>query len=253
MRLLCSSLIALITLSGCAKVSEVLPWTSSSTYVITEDPASPEGDTEVYDTAFPIQAGSWGGKVRAGPGMEYEHLTSLKEGDPVTLLGVSDVVMNGYPWFHIQYRTGQEGFKWGGILCAKDVMVDGLYENCQASEESATKQGELIDVRPNEKVSALVQIEKAFSLVPGRWQSTSDSKSVVVFDSNRGTHDIYEGVEVTAGSWTLEESEVSPTKVTLRRTIDGNVDVYSILFLNSTEMTLSFLPRSNTLSYKRMK
>lgn len=174
-------------------------------------------------------------------------MASLKEGEPVVLLGITNVEMNGYPWFRIQYRSGSEGFKWGGILCAKDIWVEGLYVRCPTSWHSGAV------VRPSADAAALDQIESAYGLLPGYWMSTSDSKAILVFDDHRGTFDMYDGVKVTAGSWTLEEYEKSPTKVTLRRTIDDHVDVYSLLFLDANELTLGFLPRGTTLSFRRMK
>lgn len=249
MRLLITTLSALFVLSGCANLADWIPWRSTTENEVREDPVSPEGDTEALENAFPIQAGSWGGKVRSGPGMEYAHVTSLREGDPVVLLSVSDVSMNGYPWFHIRYGSEHEGFKWGGILCAQDVWVEGLYNHCTQSVSSNLR----TEVRPNGHASALEQIRMSLDLLPGRWMSTTDSNSIIVFGHDRETHDLYDGVKVTAGSWTLEEYGASPTNVTLRRTVDGNFNVYSVLLLNSEELVLSFLPRGNTLSYKRIE
>ena len=80
---------------------------------------------------FPRQAGSWGGVVRNGPGMEYGQIDGLQNGDPVTLLRNTGVWMNNYPWFEIRFKNGRQGFKWGGILCGQNEQVPGLYKTCE--------------------------------------------------------------------------------------------------------------------------
>ena len=87
--------------------------------------AAPAG----YDD-FPIVAGSWGGVVRDGPGKQYRQLASLEEGEQITLMGRSDVMEDGYPWFKIAYRDGEIGFKWGGILCAVGTERADVYKVC---------------------------------------------------------------------------------------------------------------------------
>jgi uncharacterized protein YraI len=79
----------------------------------------------------PVAAGSWGGVVRSGPGMEYARVTTLREGERVELLYNTGVMRDAYPWFLIRFRGGQLGFQWGGILCRMAVPVDGLYETCR--------------------------------------------------------------------------------------------------------------------------
>lgn len=79
----------------------------------------------------PVAAGSWGGIVRSGPGMEHARVASLREGERVELLYNTGIMRDGYPWFLIRFRGGQLGFQWGGILCRLEVPVDGLYETCR--------------------------------------------------------------------------------------------------------------------------
>ena len=85
---------------------------------------------------FPVPAGSWAGKVRSGPGQNYAQVGSLNEGEDVVLLENTGVMMNGYPWFRIRFRNNREGYKWGGILCAKRVPVDGVYKQCPGFEQT---------------------------------------------------------------------------------------------------------------------
>lgn len=79
---------------------------------------------------FPIEAKSWGGIVRAGPGMKHRKLTSLSEGEWIKILERTGTMMNGYPWFKIQYRGGKVGYKWGGILCSVGTQIEGTYQTC---------------------------------------------------------------------------------------------------------------------------
>jgi len=86
---------------------------------------------------FPVDAGSWGGRVRRGPSIDAPQISSLKEGDPVTILERSGEIMNGFPWFRIQLANGQIGYQWGGILCATTTPVRGIYKTCNKSRLTA--------------------------------------------------------------------------------------------------------------------
>ena len=81
--------------------------------------------------AFPIEAGSWGGKVRSGPGTNYKQIGSLKNGDVVQLLENTREMMDGYPWFKIQHGDGKVGYQHGSILCAYDQEMKGIYSICE--------------------------------------------------------------------------------------------------------------------------
>lgn len=80
---------------------------------------------------LPQRAKSWGGIVRSGPGMNYRKKASLSEGEWIIILERTNVVMNGYPWFQIQYRGGRKGFKWGGILCSVGPVIEGTFQTCK--------------------------------------------------------------------------------------------------------------------------
>ena len=81
----------------------------------------------------PVEAGSWGGIVRNGPGQSHARVVTLREGERVTLLANTRVVWNDYPWFLIRFRDGQLGFMWGGILCSRGRQVEGTYQTCAAA------------------------------------------------------------------------------------------------------------------------
>lgn len=91
--------------------------------------APPPSQASQFDD-FPVAAGSWGGIVRSGPGQGYDKVTSLDEGDPVTLMARTDVTWNGYPWFKIAYGNDKRGFQWGGILCAIGTERPDIYKTC---------------------------------------------------------------------------------------------------------------------------
>ena len=75
-------------------------------------------------------AGSWGGILRDGPGRNYRQIGSLKEGEPVTLMGRNDVLEDGFPWFKLVTRSGKTGYQWGGILCSTGAERPDLYKTC---------------------------------------------------------------------------------------------------------------------------
>ena len=97
---------------------------------------SPAAPTVSANDDFPAAAGSWGGVVRDGPGRKYRQTGSLKEGEPVTLMGRSDVVEDGFPWFKITTQNGQTGYQWGGILCSTGAERPDLYQTCPVKSPS---------------------------------------------------------------------------------------------------------------------
>ena len=82
---------------------------------------------------FPIVAGSWGGVVRDGPGQDHRKVDSLEEGQQVTLMGRTEVMENGYPWFKIAYEDEGKGYQWGGILCSAGAERPDLYKTCKVT------------------------------------------------------------------------------------------------------------------------
>jgi uncharacterized protein YecT (DUF1311 family) len=102
---------------------------------------------------FPIDAGTWGGIVRSGPGQSYKKQTSLAEGETVSLMGVTPELDNGYPWFKIWYGPTHDtkGYMWGGILCAKGVARPDVYQMCPAgAKQAAAKASGSCETRGND-------------------------------------------------------------------------------------------------------
>ena len=94
--------------------------------------AQPRGERGPAAPDFnrPIEAGSWGGVVRNGPGQSNARVVSLREGERVQLLFNTGIMWNDFPWFLIRFRDGQLGFMWGGILCSRGAQVEGTYQRC---------------------------------------------------------------------------------------------------------------------------
>ena len=136
---------AVLALAGCAMLAL---GTGSETATARSDTDDGRLVVAQSTAGLPVRAGSWGGKVRAGPGQEYRHIDGLSEGEDVTLLENTGVMMNGYPWFKIQFKNGRVGYKWGGILCAKAVPVQGVYQSCPGWENT-TQQGNTTQVAPD--------------------------------------------------------------------------------------------------------
>lgn len=89
----------------------------------------------------------------------------------------------------------------------------------------------------------------------GIWQSTDDSKSVVVIKEDGSTQNIYDDEILDNGSWELytkEGVEFDPSGFFLRTTIEGEIYEYAILDANDFVLTLSYLARGNTLNYRKV-
>ena len=102
-----------------AIVPMLAPFVSSAPTLV----SSASGDS------FPAAA-SWGGVVRATPGMDGQSLDSLGEGEAVHIIENTGVTMNGYTWFKIQYRGNRVGYQWGGIICGRNEPIDGAFSTC---------------------------------------------------------------------------------------------------------------------------
>lgn len=74
---------------------------------------------------------SLGGRLRSGPGTNFEAAGSLAEGTPITILSNSGVQFNGYDWFEIHTGNGATAYQWGGILCSQNRHIAGIYQQCR--------------------------------------------------------------------------------------------------------------------------
>lgn len=73
---------------------------------------------------------SYGGVLRSGPGMEYDRVASLREGDYLDILEDTGVWFNDYKWYLVASPQGT-GYHWGGIICVNlDTQIEGIFEKC---------------------------------------------------------------------------------------------------------------------------
>lgn len=92
----------------------------------------PPGDNEPNPPPGPIEAASWGGIVRSGPGQNYRRLGTLEQGEHVMLLENTSQMFNGFPWWRIEFWGSREGYMWGGILCGLNgETIEGTYQSCE--------------------------------------------------------------------------------------------------------------------------
>lgn len=78
---------------------------------------------------FPQLGKSYGGKLRSGPGMQFDQVGSTRDGDEITILNPTSVMMNGYEWFQIRDAQGRVGFQWGGLFCSQ-YASPVIYKTC---------------------------------------------------------------------------------------------------------------------------
>jgi hypothetical protein len=95
------------------------------------NPAPAGAPAKTASSAAVLAAGrSYGGRLRAGPGQEFEAVGRLSDGDAIEILADSGVVFDGYTWFRIR-ADGREAFHWGGILCAEGTALPGTLRRCE--------------------------------------------------------------------------------------------------------------------------
>lgn len=125
------------------------------------------------------------------------------------------------------------------LLC---LIVPFVLLGCEPKEDAPQASSEFMP--PPELPNVLSQL-------PGTWLSQTDGLSSVIFESDGRAFDVYDGEVLESGTWQLVIEETSPTRVQLHRKAGNDTLVYSILRLTSDELALSYLPRGNTLSYRR--
>lgn len=141
------------------------------------------------DTDFPIAAGSWGGIVRDGPGQSYKKLDSLEEGEPVSLMGVTQELDNGFPWFRIWYGgkdRNKQGHMWGGILCAVGTARADVFQMCPA-KSSAAKTAPTCATRGNDSENMICANEKLSGLDTELNEQFNMRVSNITSEANGGT------------------------------------------------------------------
>ncbi|MEM1388627.1 MAG: MliC family protein [Pseudomonadota bacterium] len=89
--------------------------------------------TEAFAQSFPITGRSYGGRVRMGPGLEHRQITSTGLNTRIVLLQRA-AFMDGYDWFLIQLPNGNQGYQWGGLICA-DTGIGGVLTTCGSPQD----------------------------------------------------------------------------------------------------------------------
>jgi len=98
----------------------------------------------------------------------------------------------------------------------------------------------------------------------GTWQSTEDSKSVRVFNTDHTVTDVYEGETLSSGQCTTFTKATAPTvsypledgKVYMQIVDNGETHEtydYIVSNINATDLQLIYLGRGGALNYKRVK
>ena len=98
-------------------------------------------------------------------------------------------------------------------------------------------------------------------LVAG-WQSVDDPDSVKVFKKDGTVEDVYQNNVLSTGQWKIvDRSQLvdvgeigsNGTEVFLRVTIESEQYFYLVLDISDKDLTLSYLPRGNILSFEKIK
>lgn len=85
---------------------------------------------------FPVLAGSLGGRVRAQANISAAQIASTSDGQPITLTRRTNKMLDGYPWFAIHLGNGDQGYQWGGIICANRKPIAGTMGACAVRQPS---------------------------------------------------------------------------------------------------------------------
>ncbi|MGI9373619.1 MAG: hypothetical protein ACR2OJ_14095 [Hyphomicrobiales bacterium] len=93
----------------------------------------------IAEGTFPASGASLGGKVRKSADITSQHVFSLAELAPISLLERQDKIWNGSPWFRIRTEDGRTGFQWGGIICSNNELIPGVYKTCKDARKEMGK------------------------------------------------------------------------------------------------------------------
>ena len=80
---------------------------------------------------------SYGGLLRAGPGMQHPKLASVAEGERIRILEKTSEQLDDYTWFRVMTSHG-EGFQWGGLFCSDGPEpLEGVLTVCGSEHEAS--------------------------------------------------------------------------------------------------------------------
>ena len=98
-----------------------------------QTPEAIKGMPDAFEQEFlkPFTVVSVSGKIRSGPGTQYNQIGSMKRGGTVHVLAVTNVQWSDFLWYRIRYGKGHEGYVSGGLLCAKEEWIEGIHHYCK--------------------------------------------------------------------------------------------------------------------------
>lgn len=90
------------------------------------DPAEDPAATPIED----LSALSYGGILRAGPGMDSKKKASIRLGQPIELIEATGIWTDDFQWFKVRTASGT-GYHWGGIFCTMGgAKPEGVLYDC---------------------------------------------------------------------------------------------------------------------------
>ena len=72
--------------------------------------------------------------------------------------------MNDFPWFRISYGEGLVGYKWGGILCAYNEPIQGIFQICERDNRRSSSSSQALTTCPNESAMRSVTGDQATNI-----------------------------------------------------------------------------------------
>ena len=100
--------------------------------------APPQTPHPRRSTTFPWWPAPGAASCATGRGKSIARSNSLDEGDEVTLMARTEVMKDGYPWFKIGFGDDQQGYQWGGILCAVGAERPDVYKTCPEKQAKSS-------------------------------------------------------------------------------------------------------------------
>ncbi len=95
-----------------------------------------------------------------------------------------------------------------------------------------------------DQIVGTIEFPLTYSLLIGEWRSLDDPESVIEFAGSKKI-DYYAGEKMSEGDYSLDKTRLTVT--------DDGVFEYEITELSSQFLTMTYLPRGNTLKYEKVE